>query len=247
MAVSRKTAPPPLAAMGKGRPISLFLDFDGTLVELAPDPDGIDVPAGLNDSLRILAARLGGRLALVTGRALDDLEGHISLAGLARAGSHGGARVAADGSALGAEPGDIPPELRQSVRDYCERKSLRFEDKSHGVALHYRSDPAKGEAALDWARGEADRHGAVVKTGKCVIELVMPGADKGGAVRAFMARSPFADAMPVFVGDDVTDEDGFAAARELGGFGILVGGRTGSDADYRLDDVARVHDWLGLT
>jgi trehalose 6-phosphate phosphatase len=92
----------------------------------------------------------------------------------------------------------------------------------------------------------AARHGLAVKRGKFVAELVRPGADKGAAVRAFMSAPPFAGAMPVFVGDDVTDEDGFAEAMRHGGLAITVGPRDSRLAAYGLADPSAVHHWLGL-
>ena len=92
----------------------------------------------------------------------------------------------------------------------------------------------------------AAREGLAVKTGKCVVELVHEGADKGGAVRAFMEQPPFAGARPVFIGDDVTDEDGFAGCTQAGGFGVLVGDERETAAEFRLADVDAVYDWLEL-
>lgn len=239
-------APPPLRALREQGAIALFIDFDGTLVELADTPDSIIVPEGLTARLARLAATLDGALALVSGRAVVDLERHCGALPLARAGSHGIDRLHADGTALGAPPELIGRDVEDALRRFAAEHGLRFEAKPHGGALHYREHPAAGEAGLRFSRELAAEHGLAVKTGKFVIELVRPGADKGGAVRAFMQASPFAGRRPVFLGDDVTDEDGILAAGELGGFGILVGDRMPTAARYRLPDPAAVHDWLGL-
>jgi len=238
--------PPVLAELTGAGPLALFVDFDGTLVELAPTPDGIVVPAGLADRLFALAGRMDQRLALVSGRAIPDLAHHLGPLQVARAGSHGAARELADGSTLGPAALALPVAAADALRAFAAQAGFALEEKPHGAALHYRRDPALEPAGLDFAQGLAATHGLEIKRGKCVIELVRPGASKDGAVRAFMAEPPFAGALPVFIGDDITDEDGFRAAKALGGFGILVGDRAVTLAQYRLHDVAAVHAWLGL-
>lgn len=239
-------APPPLTALREDKPVALFVDFDGTLVELAETPEGITVPEGLIGRLETLAALLEGALALVSGRALIDLERHCGTIPLARAGSHGIDRRQADGGALGDPPEPMSGEVEDALDRFAGKAGIRLETKPHGGALHYRSNPGAGDEALAFAERLADEHGFDVKHGKFVIELVRPGADKGGAVRAFMQGPPFAGRRPVFIGDDVTDEDGIAAASEFGGFGILVGERESTGARYCLSGPAAVHDWLGL-
>ncbi|MDZ4367061.1 MAG: trehalose-phosphatase [Afipia sp.] len=112
------------------------------------------------------------------------------------------------------------------------------------AALHFRSRPELADRAVAFAQNQAKLHELEVKQGKAVVELVRAGVGKDGAVRVFMADPVFAGAMPVFIGDDVTDEDGFAAATELGGFGIAVGERPSRNARYRLKDVKEVFEWL---
>ncbi|TMM50293.1 trehalose-phosphatase [Qipengyuania marisflavi] len=244
--VTTLPAPPALPDLMAAGPIALFVDFDGTLVEIASGPDAIVVPDTLTARLHDLRNRMVGRLALVSGRALDDLEKHIGSCEIARAGSHGASCLMADGSRLGTEPEPLPADAIHALRDFAQSHDLTYEAKQHGGALHYRARPDLGEAALAFARQIAAQHGLVVKTGKAVAELVHPGADKAGAVRAFMAEAPFAGATPIFIGDDVTDEDGFAAAIEFSGFGIAVGDRQSEAARYRLDSVTAVHHWLDL-
>ena len=239
-------SPPPLDRLAGGNPLALFLDFDGTLVELAETPDGIDVPSSLCGKLKALADRLDGRLALVSGRALDDLESHLPDIAIARAGSHGAARKYPDGRLLGEEPMGLPETAVDAMRHLAEREGLLYETKSHGGALHYRAVPERGDMVVSFARDLASEHDLDVRTGRAVVELVRPGADKGAAVRAFLATPAFAGAQPWFVGDDVTDDDGFAACAEMGGGGVLVGDREGSAADFALANVARTIEWLGL-
>ena len=238
--------PPPLAALLAGGAIALFLDFDGTLVEIAPAPDAIDVPAGMANALEALDRRLGNRAALVSGRSLEDIARHLGVLHMSRAGSHGAACQWPDGTWLGAQPTGLSEAVVMQLQTFARDCGLDYEVKTHGGALHFRSNPALADAALSFAREIAASEELAIKTGKCVVELVQPGADKGGAVHAFMAQEPFAGAVPWFIGDDVTDEDGFAACHALGGSSVLVGHRPGSAAQYSLPSVSCVREWLGL-
>lgn len=239
-------APPSLAELSARGPVALFLDFDGTLVEIAQTPDAIEVPQKLAERLCALSERLEGRLALVSGRAVANLEEHCGPLGIACAGSHGLSRFSAAREPLGEEPHALLPAVLETLAEFAAAEGFRLETKAHGAALHYRSDPSLEARGLAFATALADEHGLVIKRGKCVIELVPPGGDKGSAVRAFMSEEPFAGARPVFVGDDVTDEDGFVAVQELGGIGVLVGNRSPSAARYGLADPAAVQQWLDL-
>ncbi len=239
-------SPPPLAELLSAGPLALFLDFDGTLVGIAPRPGDIFVPEGLAEKLHELRDRLEGRLALISGRALDDLESHIGEVAIARAGSHGASRFLVDGNRLGAAPSGLPDAAVRELRVFAECNDLFYEAKSHGGALHFRGHPEKADDTLAFARQVAALHDLDVTSGKGVAELVRPGANKGAALHAFMAIEPFAGSLPVFVGDDVTDEDGMRAAIEFAGFGIAVGERESEAARYQLQDVEAVHDWLNL-
>ncbi|HEY0314617.1 MAG TPA: trehalose-phosphatase [Allosphingosinicella sp.] len=235
-------APPPLADLAEG---SLFLDFDGTLVALADRPDAIAVPRHLAPLLDRVAAALGGRLAILTGRALADLDRHLAAPHLAAAGSHG---LELRGATAQAEHTAGPNALvhaRAALAAFAAgAPGLLVEDKPASVALHYRLAPERETAALALAESLAAATGLAVQRGKMVVELRPPGPDKGDAVRALMAEPPFAGARPVVVGDDLTDEDGFRAAAALGGFGILVGAARVTEARYRLPGVEAVHAWL---
>ncbi len=238
--------PPALDVLLSGTAMSLFLDFDGTLVEIAPTPDGIAVPGNLPARLGGLADRLGGRLALVSGRGIADLERHLGSLVLAVAGSHGSDCRAATGDPLGQEPSGLPQSLLDELAVFADTHGFSTEDKPHGAALHFRSDPSLEDKGLAFAEEIAAKHGLAIKRGKCVIELVARGADKARAVHTFMAAPPFSGSTPVFVGDDVTDEDGMRAAVEHGGFGIAVGERASENARYALAHPAAVHHWLQL-
>jgi len=238
--------PPLLADLAPSAGLAVFLDFDGTLVEIAPRPDAIEVPERLSEALARLAARLDGRLALVSGRAISDIERFTGPLTIACAGSHGADMRDAAGAPIGESPMKFSARVLGRMEEFATRSGFALEAKPHGAALHYRDDPSLEGAGLAFARDLAASQGLDIKRGKCVIELVGRGANKGSAVSAFMALAPFAGAMPVFIGDDVTDEDGFRAVSELGGCGILVGDRQPSCARYRLASPAAVHHWLEI-
>ena len=239
-------APPLLGELLVQGPVALFLDFDGTLVEIAARPGEIYVPDALAGALQTLSSRLDGRLALVSGRALDDLAGHLGELAVCRAGSHGASRYLADGTRLGEEPRGLADSSIAELKSYAEDNGLFYEEKAHGGALHFRDQPAKKDATLAFAADFAGSRDLCVTSGKGVVELVRPGATKAAAVEAFMEIAPFAGATPVFIGDDVTDEDGFAGAIKFGGFGIAVGERPSERARYALGSVAAVHHWLEI-
>lgn len=234
--------PPPLSRLA---PAALFLDFDGTLVELAESPAAIAVPDGLKPLLDRLSARLGGRLAIVSGRALDDLRRHLGGSAAVLSGSHGAELHYSDGRRV---PVSVPPGLaaaREEVRRFAAGgDGLLVEDKPAGVALHFRLAPERAGEVDAFLEALAVRAGLALQRGKMVAELRPEGSDKGAALRRLMAEPPFAGARPVFVGDDLTDEDAFLAAAALGGEGVLVGPSRPTAARWRLDGVAAVTDWL---
>jgi trehalose 6-phosphate phosphatase len=224
---------------------ALFLDFDGTLVELAETPDAISVPPALPPLLDRLNERLGGRLALVTGRSIAGLERHLRCTGLALSGSHGIELRLANGRSLTTrQRHDLEPARERLKRLAAETPGLLVEDKPFGVALHYRQAPEQADAVAAVMEELGEASGLSLQKGKMVIELRPAGADKGDAVRAFMAEPEFAGARPLFLGDDMTDEHAFAAAAELGGAGILVGPPRPTAAKWRLENVGAVIDWL---
>ena len=225
---------------------ALFLDFDGTLVELAETPDSIRVPEGLGSLLERLKRRLDGRLAIVSGRSLADLERHLPCQGVDVAGSHGLELRLAEGAGL---PLAVPPgldEARAEIASFAAcRDGLIVEEKPFGLALHFRLAPEQEAPVLALMEELARRHGLWLQIGSMVVELRAPGANKGDALKALMREPRFAGARPLFVGDDLTDEHAFAAATELGGAGILVGPPRETAARYRLESVDAVADWLG--
>ena len=234
--------PPPPPALLDGA--SLFLDFDGTLVDFVIDPAKARVDARLLNLLRVLWHQLDARLAILSGRSLDDLTARLDLDGVAMAGSHGLERRSSNGTVIRFP---IPPALAiatRAARSFAEANDLLLERKAAGVALHFR-DAQHAEAAVDaFARTLANDTGLELQSGKCVRELKVPGADKGDAVRAYMAEPPFTLGRPVVVGDDLTDEHAFTAATALGGSAILVGEGRPTAAQFRLPSVAATLAWL---
>lgn len=234
--------PPPLAEFAAGRAVALFLDFDGTLVEIADTPEGIHVPDGVPAQLDALHRALDGRIAIVSGRAIADIQTHLGPLDVLMVGSHG----AEIGEA--AEPAAILSDASRAAIAALTAQwpALIVEAKPHGIAVHYRQEPDAAPAVLQLMDDMAAREGLAARRGKMVVELGPKSANKGAAVTGLMAAPPFAGALPLFIGDDVTDEDGFAAVDAAGGSGILVGTPRPTAARYRLPDPEAVHQWLTL-
>lgn len=226
---------------------ALFLDVDGCLLDIAPRPDEVVVEPGLTDALARLRERLGGALALVSGRPLAQLDHLFAPLHLAAAGQHGLERRDAMGRLL--PTADLPenfPEVESRLALFAARHpGVLLERKSHGLALHYRGAPAcKAEAErLAHALARRTSPALVAVPGKEVVELRAPGSDKGKAIEAFLNEPPFRGRIPAFAGDDVTDEDGFITVNRLGGHSILVGDRL-TAARWQLADAAAVRRWL---
>lgn len=235
---------PPMALSGK----SLFFDFDGTLVDLADTPDAVIVDAALIDLLERLAARLPGRMAIISGRAIDQLDRMLGAfaADVAIAGSHGAdLRVPGIPHVPAGKPAMLA-DATAAMRTFADSYGLLLESKSHGVALHYRLAPAMEPVALATAEEIATRTGLTLQHGKMMVELRAPG-DKGRAIATLLATPAMAGTAPLFFGDDLTDEAGFAAAASAGGAGILIGEMRTSAALYRLPDVAALRAWMAAT
>ncbi len=226
--------------------MALFLDIDGTLLEIAKRPELVLVSDDLLQCLGRLASHLDGALALITGRTLENADSLFEGLSLPVGAVHGMERRSYQGGVESTGSGDELAELRADLTRFVEqRPGLLLEDKSRTLALHYRAAPeleTEIEALLDEHLSRTE--GLTILHGKMVFEIKPEGTDKGAAIRAFMEEEPFMGRVPVFLGDDTTDEYGFAAVGRLGGYGIFVGGDKVSEAAYRLADVGAVHDWL---
>lgn len=224
---------------------ALFLDLDGTLAPFAGSPGEVRLSVDQIALLRRLSRRLGGRLAIVTGRALTDLDRILGGALFPAAGVHGLERRRVDGVVLRDDASPALDKARAPLAAFTEaHPGVLLEDKGLSLALHFRQAPAARDAGLALATKLARSLGLAPQLGELVAELRTPGADKGDAVRAFMAEPPFAGARPIYVGDDLTDEDGFTAVIALGGEAVLVGSARATAANRRLDGVAAVYAWL---
>lgn len=242
--IKEELAPPSLAQLGLDR-TALFLDFDGVLAPIEETPAAVGPEPRRNALLRQLTDRLSGRIAVVSGRTLADVDRILDGALVAVAGVHGLQRRNAAGQVGHAWPHPKLGHARAAFHGLAgAERGLLVEDKGISVALHYRRAPACAQPVRELAERLAETTGLALQEGDMVAELRSPGPTKGDALAAFMAEPPFAGARPIYIGDDLTDEDGFAAAQAAGGFGILVGRRRGSRADWRLETVDQVLAWL---
>ena len=228
---------------------ALFLDVDGCLLDFADAPDAVRVPDGLVEAISRWARRLDGAVALVSGRSLDTLDTLFpELRGLPAAGLHGlERRDGAGGRQLPPAPprafADVATEARRIAEAY---PGAIVETKGPNLALHWRQAPQAAQALRAFASAALPRlPGYRLQAGDHVVEL-RPGGDvdKGSAIVAFMAEPPFRGRVPVFIGDDLTDERGFAAVNAHGGISVLVGDRADSAARHALRDPAAVRAWL---
>ena len=223
---------------------ALFLDFDGTLVALAPQPELVEVAPGLTGTLAALHRQLGGALALVSGRPLRDLDVFLAPLLLPAAGEHGAQRRTADGLLVSAPPVDMRHILLAAQDLVARHPALKLERKNLAVSLHYRQAPELENLCMQ-VMGEAlaRSEGIDLMQGKCVIDLKPAGFSKGTAIAFFMTEAPFGGRLPVFAGDDVTDEAGFEAVQRMGGHAIKVGDGP-TKARYRCASVAHLAEWL---
>lgn len=228
------------------QPLSLLLDFDGTLVPIGETPDAICVSEELQSLMARAVDRLEGRVAVISGRSLEQLDAlwGKGLWPVTVAASHG-LELRHNGRLRAPPPAKIFADLtRATEARFGSRKGVVIELKSFGLGLHYRLAPRQREAVRAWAEECAVEHDLVVQPGDMVYELRLPGADKGDAVRAIMQRTPFAGSLPVYIGDDLTDIPAIDAARAVGGRGIAVGSRIAGAADETLASPEDVLGWL---
>jgi len=231
-----------------GDDCALFLDVDGTLVEFTADPAAVHVLPEVREAIGRLSRRLHGAVALVSGRPLAQLDALFAPLRLPAAGLHGHQFR----HAAGADP-DIPEDTsallhelhRQALAMAASRPGVLVEDKGVSLALHWRAAPHFGPGVAAFAREPLARlPGYRLQPGDHVVEFVPCGSDKGRALERMMAQPAFRGRVPVFVGDDLTDEYGFAAANRAGGWSVLVGQREPSAATHALARTADVHAWL---
>ena len=203
---------------------ALFLDFDGTMVDIAPQPHAVHVPEPLLVVLEDLHDYLQGAVAVISGRPIAQIDDFLSPLRMAVAGVHGAERRGADGQVhlLDTHPLDHVEEAARGLA--AEHKGLLVENKRGSLALHYRQRPELEELCLQAMQEAVNASpGLTLLRGKMVAEAKPGGASKGRAIESFLAEPPFAGRTPVFIGDDFTDEVGFSTVQRLGGLGIKVG------------------------
>ena len=200
-----------------------FLDFDGTLVDIAPTPDSIQIPPDLAETLRRLRTLCNDAVAIVTGRPIAQVEAFLPNAAYAIAGEHGAALR-------------LSPTWLSAAKHLAQSTpGALFEPKTHGFALHYRAAPQAGpalQAALQSLLAQSPNTHQLLAA-KMAWEIRPTGVDKGAALRPLMQHPPFTNRLPIYIGDDITDEDGIAAARALGGIGLFVPDAFGEPAAVR--------------
>ncbi|GBD50796.1 trehalose-phosphatase [Methylopila sp. Yamaguchi] len=247
--VSRRPGSPPSAPAGFPDGIALFLDLDGTVLDLAATPGGVSITPEALAAIGVLAQRLEGALAIVTGRGLEDVDRILSPLRLPAAALHGAElRRCGGGRVSEAGVGAPPDRLTAALGAFVDaRPGLALEDKGASVAVHFRQAPHR-EGEVKERIGElvaqlAPAH--ELQPGKMVVEVRPRGCDKGTALKRMMAEKPFAGRIPWMFGDDLTDEFAFAAANDLGGVSVLIGAVSRpSVARHGLADPDAMRAWL---
>lgn len=238
--------PPPLLDDG----CALFLDVDGTLIDFADDPAKVQLLPQVREAIGALSDRLGGAVALVSGRPLRQLDALFAPLRLPAAGLHGHEMRDEDAARADMPEADDTASWLHGLHQRATHMALSHpgvmvENKGVSMALHWRSAPESADAVLAFAHDQIGQlSGYRLQPGDHVVEFIPQGSDKGVAVETLMRRAPFLGRVPVFVGDDLTDEYGFAAAQRLGGWAVRVGHREPSQARHALPDTRAVHAWL---
>jgi trehalose 6-phosphate phosphatase len=233
---------------------ALFLDVDGTLLTIAPRPDLVRVPPDLPLLLGRLAAQREGAVALVSGRPIAEVDRLLQPWRGAIAGLHGAERRRGDGCLAAVDDSPAARDAAAAIdraRPALVMLAARLagvclEDKGRTLALHYRDAPERGAAVREAAERLVQQSGGVLRliAGKMVVEVQPRLYGKGGAIAAFMAEAPFYGRRPVFLGDDTTDEDGFAEVNRRGGLSIRIGAAAATLARYALPSVGAARAWL---
>jgi trehalose 6-phosphate phosphatase len=228
--------------------LALFLDVDGTLLEIAATPDRVRVPSSLRNTLQIAFEREEGAFALLSGRALDDLDGLFSPCVFPASGKHGLEVRLPSGKVIRT---GIDRSVLDRARSWLgllqkEHRGLLLEDKGVALAMHFRLAPRLApEVEMVMNEMSAELGDAfIVRQGKCVFELMPRGFHERTAIHLLMKEPEFAGRTPVFVGDDPTDEVAFQAVNEMGGHSIRVGKLEETSARYRFSNVSTVVAWL---
>jgi len=230
-----------------GQRSALLVDFDGTLVDIRSTPDAVEVSRAVSDAIAGASRRLGGRVAIVSGRSIAQLEALWpgAMPEMVMAGSHG-QELKVEGAVQGPVHTDLFARMAESARRHFGKDAgVVIEEKTFGLGVHYRQNPAQRDAVQAWVTDRGHEHGLFIQQGDMVFELRPRGADKGDAVRAIMALDRFSGSRPVYIGDDLTDIPAFQAVQALGGHAISVGERTAAHSDEQVGDVGAVLRRIG--
>lgn len=231
---------PPLPDAGA----AVFLDFDGTLAPIAPRPDAVVLDPAVPRELARLAGRLGGALAIVSGRPVAQIDAFLQPLVLPVAGVHGAERRGVDGFLRRVATPDLAPARQAVAALVAGDARLQLECKPGALALHYRGAPDREDDCLQAMAVAASRvMGMALICGKMVIELKPARAGKGRALQSFLDERPFRARRPWMFGDDVTDESAFETVLALGGVAVKIGPGD-SIAPWRLPDPAALLAWL---
>lgn len=227
--------------------LALFLDIDGTLLEIRDRPEEVAAGSDLIGLLGQLSDSLDGALSLISGRSVAEIDRIFAPARFPAAGSHGAEVRLHPGDEVETTTAQLPEQVMAALIDFAaSQEGLLLERKSGGASLHYRMAPhaeSACRALVDELMDGLERDFRLIP-GKMVFELAPRGYSKGKAIAAMMGREPFAGRQPVFVGDDVTDEDGFRVVNAMQGISVRVGENNDSAAAHTLDSVAAVRTWL---
>ncbi|HVX37268.1 MAG TPA: trehalose-phosphatase [Hyphomicrobium sp.] len=229
-------------------PIGLFLDIDGTLLDVALTPSTVHVPPGLAELLGTLASRLSGALAIVTGRPIAEADELLKPMKFVAAGVHGAEmRMTTTGGIKLLSPSFNPTLLSEIRAVAIAMPGVVTEDKGTGIALHYRLAPELRDSLLITLEALIPKYPGqfTICEGRKVVEILPVGFSKGRALRKLASLPDFADRIPVMIGDDIADLDAFRAAEELGGYGLKVAGENFSEEEASFIGPADVLKWLG--
>lgn len=230
-------------------PLALFLDIDGTLLEIVDRPEAVVVPPDLPAIIQHVARRLDGALALVSGRAIADIDRLLAPLRLAASGQHGSQmRMLGDGPVIARHTEPIPFGTRMKIAEVAAAiPGVQVEDKGQTIAVHYRRAPNASPILKPRMLNLVANSGRELTLvhGRKVFEVRDARVSKGTAVHDFMRMPPFAGRVPVFIGDDISDEDGFIAVESLGGTALPVGRIHKPRRETAFDTPAEVRAWLG--
>jgi trehalose 6-phosphate phosphatase len=233
--------------LARPRDYALYLDVDGTLIDLATTPHGVAVPAGLIDCLRTLSACFGGALAIITGRRVAEIDNILSPIVLPASGVHGAELRLSSGEPVTQLMPSIPSEMVDQLSEIVRRTpGVLIEPKGPGLAIHYRLAPNAAPLILRNLEGflqlYPDRF--AIYPGQRVFEIIPTGFSKASGLTSFAQTDPFKGRIPIMIGDDIGDEPAFAMARQLSGYGLRVASENFGVDDVEFSGPQAVRNWL---